>query len=290
MQVRKLIYTIANEHDNMRVQDYLMSVHGFSRRIITRLKKTRGDITKNGEHIRMVDIVNAGDILQACLYEESYIKENAELFAPIVFEDEDVIVYNKPPNMPVHPSRNHQTDTLANAFCAHMNAMNVQATFRPINRLDRDTSGLCVVAKNALVASKLPTHFQKEYLAVICGKLDDINGAINAPIARADEFYIKRVVRPDGQSAITHYKVESVRADEKYSLVRIRLETGRTHQIRVHFAYIQHPLAGDDMYGGDCSDIKRQALCCNAVSFIHPITQSEVNLRINIHDDMYKLM
>lgn len=286
--MRELSYTITNEYDGMVVQDYLMGIHGYSRRLITRLKQTRGDILLNGEHIRMVDKIKTNDLIQIKLYEETYITPNKELIVPIEYEDNDIIVFNKPSNMPVHPSRNHQNDTLANVFCYHMQKIGIKATFRPINRLDRDTSGLCVVAKNSLAAFKISKDLKKEYTAVVCGKVNPIKGTINQPIARIDDFYIKRMVHKDGSYAITHYEVE--KENDKYSLVRINLETGRTHQIRVHFSYIGNPLAGDDMYGGSIEDIKRQALCCNKVEFSHPITKKQVKICINIHEDMNKLI
>lgn len=272
----------------MSVQDYLMSVHGYSRRIITRLKQHKGDILLNSEHIRMVDVISFGDIIEIALYEDTYITPNTNLAVNIAYEDDDVIVYDKPVDMPVHPSRNHQNDTLANVFCGYMQKQGIQATFRPINRLDRDTSGLCVVAKNALSASLLSKAVEKEYTAVVCGKVNPLKGKIDQPIIRLDDFHIKRGVDPNGQPSVTNYEV--IEQNEKYSLVKIDLETGRTHQIRVHFSYIGYPLAGDDMYGGDVTDIKRHALCCNKVRFMHPTEHKEVNLCINIHHDMYKLM
>ncbi|WMJ21999.1 RluA family pseudouridine synthase [Paludicola sp. MB14-C6] len=286
--IRVLKYTITQEHNGKTVQDFLIGEQGYSRRIITRLKQNRGDILLNGEHIRMVDPIHEGDIIQVSLHEETYIHSNSELQVPIIYEDDDVIVYNKPANMPVHPSRNHQYDTLANAFCYHMEQKHMRATFRPINRLDRDTSGLVVVAKNALSASKLSGAVEKEYTAIVCGKVTPLEATIDAPIIRLDDFHIKRGVDKNGQRCVTHYKVEL--QNEKYSLVRIHLETGRTHQIRVHFSHIGYPLAGDDMYGGDMTDIKRQALCCNEVLFLHPQTNSTIKLCINIHDDMNKLV
>ncbi len=286
--MRVLTYTITLEHDGMTVQDYLRQVHGYSRRILTRLKQTRGDILLNGNHIRMVDAIQTGDVIEIKLYEETYITPNDSLTVPIAYQDKDIIIYNKPANMPVHPSRKHQSDTLANVYRYHMLQGGVEATFRPINRLDRDTSGLCVIAKNALAASKISGNLNKEYTAIVCGRVSPLSGTIDAPIVRLDDFYIQRAVREDGQRAVTHYKVEY--QNEKYSLVRIRLETGRTHQIRVHFSYLGYPLAGDDMYGGSIDDINRQALCCNQVDFLHPITNEQVKTCINIHEDMQKLI
>lgn len=275
--------------EQMRIQDVLMSEFGFSKRMIVKLKGKKGEIRLNGEHIRMIDRGKAGDLLTVVIDDEShYIKENSALFVPVVYEDDDVIVYNKPPNMPVHPSRNHQNDTLANYYTYQMNKKGVKAAFRPINRLDRDTSGLCVVAKNGYAAAVLNGKIEKEYTAILCGTPDELEGKIDAPIVRLDDFHIKRAVGQGGQQAVTLYRIES--SNGKYSLARIKLMTGRTHQIRVHFSHIGYPLAGDEMYGGSLSDIKRQALCCNKVGFLQPYTGKAVNLCINIHDDMQKLM
>lgn len=236
----------------------------------------------------MIDVIHTGDVLSINLREDTNIKPNYELSVPIVYEDEDVIVYNKPPFMPVHPSKGHLDDTLANVFCAHMNNLGIKAAFHPINRLDRDTSGLCVVAKNSLSTSILSKALEKQYTAVVCGNVSPKVGKIDAPITRLCGSIIKRCIAKDGQHAITNYKVES--ENTKYSLVRVNLETGRTHQIRVHFSHIGNPLAGDSMYGGDMTDINRQALCCNMVRFIHPITNICINLCIDMQEDMHKLM
>lgn len=266
-----------------------MSEFHFSKRMIVKLKGKKGEVQLNGEHIRMIDFGKAGDVITVIIDDEShYIKENEELFVPTVYEDEDIVVYNKPPNMPVHPSRNHQQDTLANFYTYQMNKKGIKATFRPINRLDRDTSGLCVVAKNGYAAAALCGTLEKEYTAILCGTPEKLEGRIDKPIIRLDDFHIKRAVGEGGQQAVTLYKIEE--HNEKYSLARIKLLTGRTHQIRVHMSSIGHPLAGDEMYGGDLSDIKRQALCCNRVNFIHPYTGETVKLCINIHKDMRKLM
>lgn len=211
------------------------------------------------------------------------LDENPDLFAPIVYEDNDVAVYDKPVDMPVHPSHLHRYDTLGNLFAAQHKDM----TFRPINRLDKDTSGLCAVAKNPFSAAKLSGNIEKTYFAVVCGKLSG-GGTIDAPIGRCDGSVITREVRPDGQRAVTNYTV--LGGSGKYTLVRIKLETGRTHQIRVHFAHIGYPLAGDDMYGGDISDITHQALHCGELEFTLPVSGEKICLSSPIRDDMKALL
>ena len=286
--IRRLTYQIEEKDDNRTVQNFLCFGHGYSRRILINLKKTEMDITCNDKHIRMIDRLHTGDILSIILREQTQLKPNFELSVPIVYEDEDVIVYHKPPFMAIHPSNIHLTDTLANVFCAHMQHLNIDATFHSINRLDRDTSGLCVVAKNKLATTLIAQTIEKEYTAIVCGKVVPSVGRIDAPIAKVDGSKMKRCVDDKGQQSITDYRV--IRETENYSLVRISLKTGRTHQIRVHFAHIGHPLAGDSMYGGNMTGMKRQALCCNKVSFIQPILHKRIKLCIDMQQDMHNLV
>ena len=286
--IRRFDYQITPLQEGMLVQDYLKNTHGFSRRIITRLKREPEHIRLNGEHIRMVDLLHAGDVLTVILVEQTHIIPNGKLFAPVVYEDEDIIVFNKPAHMPVHPSVAHLKDTLANYFTDYMQKKGFNLQFRPINRLDADTTGLCLVAKNALSAAILAHQVQKEYTAILCGELSQKNGEICAPIARHPDILIKRIVHPSGQQSITQYQVEACR--NGYTLVKVRLLTGRTHQIRVHFSYLGYPLVGDEMYGGSMQDIDRQALCCNQLLFTHPTTKKTIHLCINMQEDMRKLL
>lgn len=185
---------------------------------------------------------------------------NPGVKAGIAFENEDVIVFDKPPGVAVHPSIIHYGDTLGNLYAA----LYPNSAFRPIHRLDKDTSGLVACAKNKLAASVLSGRVEKTYYAVVSGELAE-RGEINAPIGRADGSIIRREVRADGQSAVTLYK--PVLYKNGRTLLEISLRTGRTHQIRVHFSYIGYPLCGDEMYGGDRSEIRRQALHCGKMRF-----------------------
>lgn len=240
---------------------FLQKENGVSRRLITRLKRQHMGITCGGKLIRTVDDVPPGTEVVLDITDENEIIPNGELSVPVVFENDSVIVFDKPQGMPVHPSMNHYEDTLGNYF----SWMFPDLTFRPVNRLDRNTSGLCVVAKNQHSAARLQRMVKKVYYAVVCGTPDKITGTIDAPVKRMTESLITRCVAPDGQRAVTHYNVQS--SCGKYSWVKINLETGRTHQIRVHFSYIGYPLAGDDLYGGSCEDAAGQTLHCGEVSF-----------------------
>ncbi|MEG0615538.1 MAG: RluA family pseudouridine synthase, partial [Oscillospiraceae bacterium] len=183
----------------------------------------------------------------------------------------------------VHPSHLHQGDTLGNAFASHCSGI----SFRPINRLDKDTSGLCVVAKNAYSAKILQSSLEKVYYAIASGEILD-SGRIDLPISRTSDSIISREVSENGQRAVTNFEI--ITRTDKYFLAKIFLETGRTHQIRVHFAHIGCPLAGDDMYGGDCSDITEQALHCGEVKFLQPISGKEIQLKAPIRADMKSLI
>lgn len=269
-----------------------MNLHGYSWQLIKRIKQDTSAIHCNGTHIRMVDHLHTGDHLVITLRSASDVQPVA-INVPIVYEDDDLIVYNKPYNMPVHPSHSHQTDTLANAFCAYMLAKGQPTAFHPINRLDRDTDGLCVVAKHPHAAAKL--NPVKTYTAVCCGNVPS-QGRIEAPICRPDRHHIIRAVGEvgvdGGQYAATNYRVIATASRDgiTYSLVELSLETGRTHQIRVHMAHIGYPLAGDSMYDGDSTHIARQALSCSAVAFTHPITGADVSLSIPLPPDMSILL
>lgn len=265
-----------------RLEEFLRKDAGISKRMISRLKRTENGITRNGKLIRTIDSVFKGDEIILSYEDIKTLEPNDSLFADIAFENDNLIVFDKPVGMPVHPSIKHQGDTLGNFFAFKFPGL----TFRPINRLDRDTSGLCVIAKNAVSASKLQNNIEKIYYAAVSGKITG-EGTINAPIAREQESIIKRIVRNDGQKAVTHYK--TIISGEKYSLLEVKLETGRTHQIRVHFSHIGHPLAGDDLYGGPTEDIGCQALHCGQLDFKEPVAGELITVKSSLRDDMKKL-
>lgn len=239
-------------------------------------------ITHNGRLIRNVDTVFPGDEIILKCPDVSLLEPNGELNVHIAFENENVVVFDKPAGMPVHPSIKHQGDTLGNFFAY----LYPQLTFRPVNGLDRDTSGLCIAAKNAHAANRLQGSCDKLYYAAVHG-ITGPAGTINVPIARQQESIILRCVRQDGQQAVTHFK--RLMYSNEYSLEEIRLETGRTHQIRVHFSYMGHPLAGDDMYGGLRTYISRQALHCGELSFREPVSGEEITVKSNIPQDILNL-
>lgn len=269
---------IVSKSEHSKTLGEVLSARGVSRRLVVRLKRTDGGMTRNGETIRTVDRVCENEVIELCERDEKQLEPNPELCVEILFEDEYIIVFNKPPLMPVHPSIKHQGDTLGNFFTAHCPGL----TFRPVNRLDRDTSGCVVAAKNQFSAQALQNCCDKTYMAVCHGRPPK-EGRIDLPIAREKESIIKRCVSPNGQRAVTNYKV--IGGDGKYSLCEIKLETGRTHQIRVHFSYMGYPLAGDDMYGGEREVFSRQALHCGEISFVHPVSGENVTVSAGYPDD-----
>lgn len=271
--------TVEPSEDNMTALDFLKA-HGFSRRMVTALKQS-GGLTRGGEILRSVDRVHSGDVIRVVMEDRGGVVPNGKIKVEISYEDEDIIIYKKPPFLAVHPSIRHYDDTLANAFAARF----PDIPFRPVNRLDRDTSGLCVCAKNRLAAAGL-AELKKVYFAVVMGDIAR-GGTVDMPIARENESIIKRCVRADGKPAVTHY--EPLERVNGRTLLKIRLETGRTHQIRVHMSHIGHPLCGDRLYGGDCS-IDRQALHCGETELTHPITKKFIRTSAPLPEDIRSLL
>lgn len=284
MASRRIELVISPDEDGMRTGDLLRS-RGFSARRTAKLKRTENGLTVNGQAVGTGNILHSGDVLSVYMPEEGKAPRcSPQLMglAPVRYEDDDVIVFAKPVNMPVHTSQGHRDDALENLFaavCPH-------TAFRPIYRLDKDTSGLVPVAKNAHAARLLQNNINKVYFAAAEGTLER-DGVIDAPIGREDGSVIRRCVRPDGQYARTVYTI--IKGNSSHTLVRVVPETGRTHQIRVHFAHIGHPLAGDDLYGGSRERIAFQALHCGEISFVSPVSGKEVVLSENIRDDMLGL-
>ena len=282
-------YQVEEKDDGRRLEHFLRD-RGFSRRLIISLKHTPLAMQIDGEHARTIDRVRTGNRVTVLFpddHNESVPCEDKRV--PIVYQDESVIVYDKPPGMATHQTLRHPIGTLANVFAADMRRQGLDRTFRVLNRLDRDTSGLVVVAKDAHAAAALTrSKVQKTYYAVVSGVLPDESGTIDAPIARLHEGTTERCVREDGAHAVTHYRVLARGKDRTF--VEVHLETGRTHQIRVHFRFLGHTLLGDDMYGGSREQIARQALHCGEVRFAHPVEGQMLEFRSNLPDDMQAIL
>ena len=281
--MREISFSITEKDSNKRIKGFLREF-GVSSSLITKLKQTENGITKNGEFARAIDLLNEGDILKIRIESRGHMPSPMSADIKVCYEDEDIIVLNKPPFMPVHESRNHIGDTLSNFVSYHLNE---DTAFRAVYRLDRDTSGLVLVAKHELSASKLAGSIKKDYYAIVQGVIKDA-GIINLPIARCGDSIIKRRVDENGENAVTLYEPISIKNGN--TLLKINLETGRTHQIRVHFSHIGYPLLGDELYGGSNKLINRQALHCKTIYFAHPITEKEMIIDCDFPDDMKNLI
>lgn len=282
--MRKIEFVIDAENNGIQIRDYLKNF-GVSSALLTKLKQTENGITKNGEFTRAIDCVNNGDILTISISNKGtapkrLYREDVEL----IYNDEDILVLNKPPYMPVHESRNHQGDTLANVAACYIDE---DTSFRAVYRLDRDTSGLVLIAKNELAACKLAGKIKKDYYAICQGELSG-NSTIDLPIGRVGDSIIKRGVFDYGERSVTHW--QAVGNYNGNTLLKINLETGRTHQIRVHFSHLGHPLLGDTLYDGNTDRISRQALHCKKIYFTHPVTNEEMTIECDFPEDFKKVM
>lgn len=282
--MRTIEFTAGKDESRKSIRDYLRGF-GVSSALLKKLKTSENGILLNGVPARTTDLLSEGDILTINIENRGKMPEPSDIKVHIVYEDSDIIVVNKPPFMPVHESRNHRGDALSNAVSAVIKEKNT--AFRAVYRLDRDTSGVVLIAKNELAACKLAGKIEKDYYAVVSGEIPN-SGTVDSPIARENSSIIKRCVREDGERAVTHWSV-ILRKNGK-ALLKLRLETGRTHQIRVHLSHIGFPILGDSLYGGDCSEISRQALQCCEIRFIHPVYKTEMRLSCELDNDIKGLI
>lgn len=283
-------YQITENEQNTTVLDFLRK-KGFSRHILSSMKADKEALTRNGQRIGGREHLLAGDHFRVRLLETIDSDGIVPVSMPlsILYEDEDILVINKPADMPVHPSIGNYTNTLANGVTAYLDAKGEHSPFRCINRLDRDTSGALILAKNAFSAAVLSTQMRnrqirRTYLAVVEG-ITPPNGTISAPISRVDDSVIERHVDfLRGEPAVTHY--ERLEVKNEHSLLEIHLETGRTHQIRVHMGYIGHPLPADYLYHPVYDCFKRQPLHSLQLEFRHPVTDKPMCLLAPVSEDM----
>ncbi|MBR3621445.1 MAG: RluA family pseudouridine synthase [Clostridia bacterium] len=268
---RIIDFEITDEYENIKIFTYLKYKKGFSTKLIRTLKNTGNGILLNGKFARTVDLLKAGDRLTVTIPDDESAPEPAESEIDIVYEDDDVLIINKSPYMAMHPTHNHQGDTLANAVASHLAKEGKSCAFRAVGRLDKGTSGLVVCALNPLAASKLNGRIKKEYTAVVKG-VPGNSGTVDVPIYRPDPMKTLRACSYEKgvESAVTHW--ELIEAREDRALIRLNLETGRTHQIRVHMAHVGHPLAGDSYYGDFLPEYGHQLLHCGKIEFTHPVT------------------
>ena len=284
---RTLELAVPAEFDGKKLLAFLRGGLGMSARTVTKLRHDPGALTRGDEPIRTVDPVHAGDLLRIVLRETGAPVEPAAAGdLNVVYEDADLIVIDKPAGLAMHPTHNHQGDTLANRLTRYLMDRGRTAAFRAVGRLDKSTSGLVLCALNRHAAGVLQARYEKTYFAVAEGELTG-GGTIDLPILRPDPGKTLRAVGEGGDRAVTRW--QAVASGPAFSLLRVMPETGRTHQIRVHFAAIGHPLAGDEMYGGSRCEIGRAALHCGALSFAHPIGGQPLCFTAPLPPDMDRL-
>ena len=285
---KSLEFTVSQECDGTLLGAFLHKTKSVSQRIIRNAKRMDGGITSDGTHIRTIDTVRAGQRIKILLPKPQCDMQPEDIPLDIVYEDEHYLLINKGSNMPVHPTSSiHVTDTMANGVAYYMRRCGDLFSISIVNRLDKDTSGLVLIAKNAYAAENAAKTARKKYFAVCSGELRQ-SGRIDAPIARCGDSIITRCVDESGARAVTNY--EPLKIANGRTLAAIRLETGRTHQIRVHFSYIGHPLEGDDLYGGSLDNISRQALHCGELSFYNPMLEKRLEFSSPLPEDMARLI
>jgi len=276
-ELMKIIIT--KELDGMMIKEILYDHYSFSRKSLSKIKNANG-IILNGEPVYVSVRVSQNDSLQIFVpIETSDDIIPQPIPIDIQYEDDDVIVINKQAGVVVHPTRNHYLGTIANGLMYYWQQKGEMYRFRPVHRLDKDTTGLFVVAKNQYAHHKLALQLQDRtlkriYRAIVHGFMSEEKGVIDAPIMKDPEHGVKRIIipqdHPEGKRAITYYKV--IERFNNYSLVELQLATGRTHQIRIHMSWNGHPLLGDDLYGGKIEQMERQALHAYQIEFFHPTT------------------
>ncbi|OLS41828.1 RluA family pseudouridine synthase [Bacillus sp. MRMR6] len=286
---------IVSEIDSgMLIKDFLKEA-GVSKTALTDIKFNGGSIRVNNQDVTVRYRLIEGEKLTVIFPMEhpSEGLRGEDISIEIIYEDEHVLVVNKPAGINTIPSREHPSGSLANALVGYYDKINLKATTHIVTRLDRDTSGIVLIAKHRHIHHLLSKQQQngfvrRTYEAFAGGNLEEDTGIIDEPIGRKTDSIIEREVRSDGQYACTYYSI--IERNIAFTHLRLRLETGRTHQIRVHMSYLGHPLLGDDLYGGSTALIKRQALHCKEINFIHPINGQEMGFCVPLPEDMIELV
>lgn len=286
---------VSAEFSGKSLLDFLKFDMHLSASLIRKAKRTENGITVNGKLTFVTQKVSESDLVEVTVETDDEKSENipfCDIPLDIVYEDENMLVINKQGGIPTHPSLNNYDVSIAGAVMNYYKKQGINFVFRPVNRLDKGTSGLMIIAKNPhfheLLKSALHTgDFEREYLALVCGKLTE-GGTVDAPIYREDNSIIKRAVDKRGVKAVTHYEPIKIYGDK--TLVKLWLETGRTHQIRVHMQYIGHSLYGDFLYGEEAEDLSRPALHSYRISLKNPIAREIKEFISPLKDDIKNIM
>ena len=286
----EIIYTV--KESNKTIKQILKENLFISDRLLIFLRKNKLIYYNNDKLINLNITAKLNNTIKIDL---NFEEDNSNIIPVkmdlnIVYEDEALLILNKPAGIPVHPSILHYTNSLSNGVKYYFDSINLKKKIRPVNRLDRNTSGIVIFAKNQYVQECLihqmqTKEFKKFYLAVVEGHLEKLEGTIDAPINRKENSIIERCVDENGEREFKHYKILKQNFYRNYDLVKCLLETGRTHQIRVHFSYIGHPLIGDTLYGNASKYISRQALHAYKVEFVHPISKKLMQFTADVPKD-----
>lgn len=292
----KLSYTIKKEDNFENLKELIKIQFQISDRLFLKLKKNN-KIYLNNSNTCLWKPLEINDLVEIFIdFEEDNSNiPSTKMNLDIIYEDDAFLIVNKPAGIPVHPSMQHYSDSLSSGVKYYFDTLSLHKKIRPVNRIDRNTSGIVIFAKNEyiqeyLVREMKNKEFHKEYIAICDGIFKEKQGTINLPISRKEGSIIERCIDEKGAPSITHYLVLNESVDEDYSAVQCTLETGRTHQIRVHMLAIAHPLLGDTLYGKESNLINRQALHSYKVSFIHPITKKRVTYIAPLPYDIQKLI
>ena len=282
-------HTVTIEDEGKEVRDIMKMYFDFSSRLRNKVKREKL-VYLNGQQTQGWYKVYAGDVVSVELPEEKSNFPLQEIPLYPVYEDEDLLLLNKQPGLIVHPTKGHPMGTVANALMYYQQVHDQSWKIRFVNRLDMDTSGLLIVAKNAYCQNALTDQMRKNllnktYIAIVSGVIEDDRGTIDAPIGRPDPVDVRRGVMADGAPSVTHYEV--LERYDRYTLVQLALETGRTHQIRVHMSHIGHPVLGDHLYGEEKPYlIERQALHAARLEFRHPVSDKLMTVEAPLPEDM----
>ncbi len=284
-------HTVTKEEEGKEVKDIMRMHFDFSSRLRNKIKREKL-VFLNGEVTQGWYKVAVGDVVSVDLPEEksNFPAQDIPLYP--VYEDDDLLLLNKQPGLIVHPTKGHPVGTVANALMHYQEIHNQSWKIRFVNRLDMDTSGLLIVAKNAYCQNDLTNqmkgnHLKKTYVAIVSGVIEEDSGTVDLPIGRPDPIDVRRGVMEDGAPSVTHYKV--LERFRNYTLLELKLETGRTHQIRVHMSHIGHPVLSDHLYGEEKPYIiDRQALHAKELTFQHPATGESMTVTAPLPEDMKK--